>query len=152
LKVIVQRVSKASISISDETFSSIGSGLVLLVGISINDGPNDIQYLVNKIMNLRLFPSTKSNFDISAKDVNCEILIVSQFTLYADTNKGRRPSFTEAASPEKAGEIFNQLINSFKKTGLVIKTGKFQSHMMVELINDGPVTIIIDSANSNNNY
>ena len=99
-----------------------------------------------------MFSSTKGHFDISVKDANYEILIVSQFTLYADTKKGRRPSFTEAASPEKASDIFNQLINAFEQTGLDIKTGKFQSHMMIELINDGPVTIVIDSEDISNNH
>jgi len=126
-------------------FSSIDSGLILLVGISETDGTKDIEYLVNKITNMRLFPNDKGNFEISVKDANYEILVVSQFTLYGDTRKGRRPSFTEAAKPEKANDIFNQLITDFEKTGVATKTGKFQSHMVVEIVNDGPVTIIIDS-------
>ena len=126
-------------------FSSIDSGLILLVGISETDGTKDIEYLVNKITNMRLFPNDKGNFEVSVKDANYEILVVSQFTLYGDTRKGRRPSFTEAAKPEKANDIFNQLLTDFKKTGVATKTGKFQSHMVVEIVNDGPVTIIIDS-------
>ena len=126
-------------------FSSIDSGLILLVGISETDGTKDIEYLVNKITNMRLFPNDKGNFEISVKDANYEILVVSQFTLYGDTRKGRRPSFTEAAKPEKANDILNQLITDFEKTGVTTKTGKFQSHMVVEIVNDGPVTIIIDS-------
>tara|TARA_Y100001960_G_scaffold60890_1_gene63538 strand:- start:72 stop:476 length:405 start_codon:yes stop_codon:yes gene_type:complete len=126
-------------------FSSIDSGLILLVGISETDGTKDIEYLVNKITNMRLFPNDKGNFEVSVKDANYEILVVSQFTLYGDTRKGRRPSFTEAAKPEKANDIFNQLITDFEKTGVTTKTGKFQSHMVVEIVNDGPVTIIIDS-------
>ena len=126
-------------------FSSIDSGLILLVGISETDGTKDIEYLVNKITNMRLFPNDKGNFEISVKDANYEILVVSQFTLYGDTRKGRRPSFTEAATPEKANDIFNKLITDFEKTGVATKTGKFQSHMVVEIVNDGPVTIIIDS-------
>ena len=126
-------------------FSSIDSGLILLVGISETDGTKDIEYLVNKITNMRLFPNDKGNFEISVKNANYEILVVSQFTLYGDTRKGRRPSFTEAAKPEKANDIFNQLITDFEKTGVTTKTGKFQSHMVVEIVNDGPVTIIIDS-------
>jgi|TARA_B100001750_G_scaffold6039_1_gene4870 D-tyrosyl-tRNA(Tyr) deacylase len=126
-------------------FSSIECGLILLVGISETDGTKDIEYLVNKITNMRLFPNDKGNFEISVKDANYEILVVSQFTLYGDTRKGRRPSFTEAAKPEKANDIFNQLITDFEKTGVATKTGKFQSHMVVEIVNDGPVTIIIDS-------
>ena len=145
MKIVLQRVSKASVSISGKIFSSIDQGLVLLVGISHADGPKDIEYLVNKITNMRLFPNDNGNFEISVKDANYEILIVSQFTLYADTKKGRRPSFTEAASPEKASDIFNLLSADFIKTGVVTKTGKFQSHMIVEIVNDGPVTIIIDS-------
>tara|TARA_B100001013_G_scaffold106294_1_gene60727 strand:- start:258 stop:716 length:459 start_codon:yes stop_codon:yes gene_type:complete len=151
LKIVVQRVSRASVSVSSKTFSSIDSGLVLLVGISETDGPEDIQYLVNKIINLRLFSSGKSNFDISVKDANNEILIVSQFTLYGDTKKGRRPSFTEAAPPEIASEIFNELVTKFEQTGVVTKTGKFQSYMVVEIINDGPVTLLIDSKDKINN-
>lgn len=126
-------------------FSSIECGLILLVGISETDGTKDIEYLVNKITNMRLFPNDKGNFEISVKDANYEILVVSQFTLYGDTRKGRRPSFTEAATPEKANDIFNKLIADFEKTGVATKTGKFQSHMVVEIVNDGPVTIIIDS-------
>ena len=126
-------------------FSSIDSGLILLVGISETDGTKDIEYLVNKITNMRLFPNDKGNFEISVKDANYEILVVSQFTLYGDTRKGRRPSFTEAATPEKANDIFNKLIADFEKTGVATKTGKFQSHMVVKIVNDGPVTIIIDS-------
>ena len=138
-------MSKASVSISNKIFSSIDEGLVLLVGIAQSDGPKDIEYLVNKITNMRLFPNDNGNFEISVKDANYEILIVSQFTLYGDTKNGRRPSFTEAASPEKASDIFNQLSTNFIKTGVVTKTGKFQSHMIVEIVNDGPATIIIDS-------
>jgi len=145
LKIVVQRVSRASVSISSKTFSSIDRGLVLLVGISKTDGPEDIQYLVNKIINLRLFSSETSNFDISVKDANYPILVVSQFTLYSDTKKGRRPSFTKAAAPEIASAIFNQLVTNFEQTGVVIKTGKFQSNMIVEIINDGPVTLLLDS-------
>ena len=151
MKIVVQRVSRASVSVSSKTFSSIDRGLVLLVGISKTDGPEDIQYLVNKIINLRLFSSEKSNFDISVKDTNNEILIVSQFTLYGDTKKGRRPSFTEAAPPEIASEIFNELVTKFEQTGVVTKTGKFQSYMVVEIINDGPVTLFIDSKDKINN-
>ena len=151
MKIVVQRVSRASVSVSSKTFSSIDSGLVLLVGISETDGPEDIQYLVNKIINLRLFSSGKSNFDISVKDANNKILIVSQFTLYGDTKKGRRPSFTEAAPPEIASEIFNELVTKFEQTGVVTKTGKFQSYMVVEIINDGPVTLLIDSKDKINN-
>jgi len=151
LKIVVQKVSRASVSVSSKTFSSIDRGLVLLVGISKTDGPEDIQYLVNKIINLRLFSSGKSNFDISVKDANNEILIVSQFTLYGDTKKGRRPSFTEAAPPEIASDIFNELVTKFEQTGVVTKTGNFQSYMVVEIINDGPVTLLIDSKDKINN-
>ena len=151
MKIVVQRVSRASVSVSSKIFSSIDHGLVLLVGISETDGPEDIQYLVNKIINLRLFSSEKSNFDISVKDTNNEILIVSQFTLYSDTKKGRRPSFTEAAPPEIASELFNELVTKFEQTGVVTKTGNFQSYMVVEIINDGPVTLLIDSKDKINN-
>ena len=145
MKIVLQRVSKASVSISNKTFSSIENGLVLLVGIGQTDEAKDIEYLVQKITNMRLFPSDNGNFDISVKEANYEILLISQFTLYGNTRKGRRPSFTEAAPPEKANVIFNQLTNDFKKTGVITKTGKFQSHMVVNILNDGPVTIMIDS-------
>ena len=98
-----------------------------------------------------MFSSGKSNFDISVKDANNEILIVSQFTLYGDTKKGRRPSFTEAAPPEIASDIFNELVTKFEQTGVVTKTGNFQSYMVVEIINDGPVTLLIDSKDKINN-
>lgn len=146
MKALVQRVSQASVSIDERIVSSIQKGLVVLVGVAGNDSEDDASYLSGKIANLRIFSDDSGKFNLSALDINAEILLVSQFTLFASTRKGRRPSFTEAAPPEKAENLIDRLADLLLSTGLRVETGRFQEHMMVEIHNDGPVTILIDSS------
>ena len=133
-------------TIAGETVGSIGLGLVVLLAVGRDDAPDDAAYIVDKTVNLRIFPDGQGRFDRSLIDVNGALLLVSQFTLYADTRKGRRPSFTDAAPADVAAERFAGVIERFRETGVEVETGRFQETMEVELVNDGPVTIIIDSA------
>ncbi len=145
MKVLLQRVTAASVKVENEVVGRIGKGLVALVAISGDDSERDIQYLVDKVVNLRIFSDENDKFNISAIEIGAEILIISQFTLLADTRKGRRPSFIGAAAPEYAQRLFNTFVNEIRKTGIVVAEGRFQQHMLVEIHNDGPVTIMLDS-------
>ena len=145
MKVVIQRVTRASVRVDNEVLGEIGKGFVVLVGIAQGDTPEDVQYLVDKTINLRIFADAEGKFNLSALDVNGELLLVSQFTLLASTRKGRRPGFTDAAPPEEADRLFNQFVEQMRASGLKVATGRFQTHMLVEIHNDGPVTIIIDS-------
>ncbi len=146
MKALVQRVTKASVSIAGETTGKISSGLVVLLGVAKEDDEADARYLVEKIANLRIFADDKDRFNRSALDIRAEILVVSQFTLYADTRKGRRPDFNQAAGPEEAKRLYDHTVQLFRDTGLTVATGTFQEHMLVSLENDGPVTLMLDSA------
>jgi D-tyrosyl-tRNA(Tyr) deacylase len=145
MKVLVQRVSRASVSVDGEVVGRIGLGLVGLVGVAQGDSEEDARHLVEKTVNLRIFPDEAGKFNRSLVDVGGELLLVSQFTLIADTRKGRRPSFIEAAGPAKAEALFNGFVGLARATGLKVETGRFQQHMLVEIHNDGPVTILLDS-------
>jgi len=145
VKALLQRVTGASVSVAGEVVGSIGRGLVVFVGVASGDTEKDIQYLAQKIVNLRIFADEEEKFNLSALDIKGELLLVSQFTLLADTRKGRRPSFTEAAPPPQAEALFQQFLNEVKATGLKVATGRFQKYMQVEIHNDGPVTIMLDS-------
>ncbi|MCH8063337.1 MAG: D-tyrosyl-tRNA(Tyr) deacylase [Chloroflexi bacterium] len=146
MRALVQRVTGASVTVEGEALGSIGPGLVVFIGITSADDAADAEYLANKIANLRIFSDDLGRFDRSALDLGAELLIVSQFTLYADTRKGRRPSFTDAAPPEQAEALFAKTVEMFRSTGLKVETGRFQANMLVNIANDGPVTIFIDSA------
>ena len=146
MRALVQRVSAASVTIGNEVTGQIGPGLVVLLGISRQDTEESISHIVGKTLNLRVFADDEGRFDRSALDTGAELLIVSQFTLYGDTRRGRRPSFTEAAPPERAEALFNRAVELFKESGLRVETGRFQAHMLVSIQNDGPVTIMLDSA------
>ncbi len=146
MKALIQRVNQASVEVDGGNVGEIGRGLLVFVGVSQSDTELDSEYLVSKIVNLRIFPDDLGKFDRSILDINGELLVVSQFTLYADTSKGRRPSFLKAAEPAKASKLFEYTFRLFTDTGLKVETGKFQAHMQVFLNNDGPVTIIIDSS------
>ena len=122
---------------------------MVFVGVSNDDEDKDSSYLVNKVVNLRIFSDGEGHFDLSVVDTQAQLLVISQFTLYADTRKGRRPSFTGAAAPEKAKAIFEKTLELFRGTGLTVETGQFQQSMLVDLQNDGPVTIILDSGDRN---
>jgi D-tyrosyl-tRNA(Tyr) deacylase len=141
----VQRVSKAAVSVGGEVVGKIGRGLVVLVGVARGDTERDALYLADKIVNLRIFADEASKFNLSALETEGEVLIISQFTLLADTRKGRRPSFEEAAPPERAETLVSFFVDRVRESGLKIETGRFQQHMLVELYNDGPVTIALDS-------
>jgi len=145
VKVLLQRVTQASVSIGEERVSRIGRGLVALVGVAKGDTEKDARYLVEKTINLRVFPDDEGKFNLSLLDVNGELLAVSQFTLLADTRKGRRPSFSQAALPNEAEDLFNSFVEMAKAAGLKVATGRFQQHMLVKIYNDGPVTILLES-------
>ena len=145
MKAVIQRVSSASVKVGNETVSNIGSGLLVLLGISEDDTQQDIDIIVDKIKNLRIFADASGKMNISIKDINGEILVVSQFTLLADLDKGRRPSFINAAKPEKAEKLYRNVIDAFKNEGIKVRIGQFKEHMQVELSNDGPVTFVFDT-------
>ena len=145
MRALIQRVKTASVSVSGETIAEIGVGFVVLIGVAEDDEAADAQHITDKILNLRVFNDPAGKFNFSAIDVDADILLVSQFTLYADTRKGRRPSFIRAATPEKALELFNRTVELFHESGLKVATGQFQTEMVVSLDNDGPVTIMLDT-------
>jgi D-aminoacyl-tRNA deacylase len=145
MKVLVQRVSQASVTVGAKVVGQIGMGLVGLVGVAHGDTEEDVRYLVDKTVNLRIFPDEAGKFNRSLADAGGGLLLVSQFTLIADTRKGRRPSFIEAAGPGEAEALFNRFVDLAQATGIKVETGRFQQHMLVEIHNDGPVTILLDS-------
>ena len=145
MRAVVQRVSKASVTIEGEIVGEIGNGLVILLGVKNGDTETDAKYLADKCVNLRIFTDKQSKFNLSAVDVEGQILVVSQFTLYADTRKGRRPSFIEAAPPEISEPLYEKFISFIKLSGLKVASGKFGAMMLVEIFNDGPVTVIVES-------
>jgi len=146
VKALLQRVTSASVSVTDEVAGRIGQGLVVFIGVANSDTRKDAQYLAQKAANLRIFTDEAGRFNLSALDINGELLIVSQFTLLADTRRGRRPSFTGAAPPAQAEELFECFVEEVRATGLKVATGRFQQYMQVEIHNDGPVTILLDSS------
>lgn len=146
MKIIVQRVKQAQVSIEGQIYSQIKQGLLLLVGVGPEDQPEDLDYAVRKIVNMRIFSDAEGKMNLSVKDIEGEILSISQFTLFADTKKGNRPAFTAAAQPGMA-EAFYQDLNRELAKEVPVETGVFGADMQVELINDGPVTIILDTKN-----
>ena len=145
MKALLQRVTVASVKVAGEVVGKIGRGLVVFVGVANEDAERDAQYLVQKTVNLRIFADEEGKFNLSVLDIKGELLLVSQFTLLADTRRGRRPSFVEAASPVRAEELFNYFVEQISASGLKVETGRFQQYMHVEIYNDGPVTILLDS-------
>ena len=145
MKALLQRVTAASVSIEGEEAGRIGPGLCVLVGVAAGDSEKDVDYLVSKTAGLRIFADEAGKFNLSLLDVKGELLLVSQFTLLADARHGRRPGFTGAAPPQEAEKLFNLFVERAKATGLKIATGRFKAYMSVEIINDGPVTIMLDS-------
>jgi D-tyrosyl-tRNA(Tyr) deacylase len=145
LKALIQRVTKASVSVAGEVVGKIGQGLVVFVGIASEDTEKDVDYLVDRVAQLRIFSDAAGKFNISAMEIGGEMLLISQFTLLADTRKGRRPSFVGAAPPPQAESLFNLFVEWMRNTGLKVETGHFKQHMLVEIHNDGPVTIMLDS-------
>ncbi len=145
MRALIQRVAQASVSVDGVVVGSIGPGLIVLLGVGRGDAEEDAEYLVEKIANLRIFADAEDKFNLSALDSGAEVLLVSQFTLYADTRKGRRPSFVDAAPPQDAEPLFQRTIGMFRERGMKVETGRFQEHMLVQLVNDGPVTLMLDS-------
>ena len=145
MRAHLQRVSYASVIIEDDLCGEIEDGLVILLGVKHDDTSADVDYLIDKICGMRIFSDEEGRFDLSLMDTDGSVLIVSQFTLYADTRKGRRPGFTESARPETAIPLYEEFIRKFREKGLDVETGEFGADMKVKIHNDGPVTILIDS-------
>ncbi len=145
MRALVQRVAKASVTVDGAVVGRIGQGLAVLVGVGKDDAEADASLLARKLVELRIFADDASKFNRSLKDVGGELLLVSQFTLYADTRKGRRPSFTDAAPPDQANALFERLVALLRQDGRKVETGVFGAHMVVELHNDGPVTVMLDT-------
>jgi len=145
LKAVIQRVSRASVSVSGEVIGSIRQGLVVLLGVARDDTREDASYLSEKVINLRIFEDAGKKMDLSVRDVAGSLLVVSQFTLLADCRKGRRPSYIEAARPETANELYSYFVDRVRAAGIQVETGRFGADMAVSLVNEGPVTIIVAS-------
>ena len=145
MRAVVQRVSSASVSVEGKVAGKIGLGLLILVGVSRTDSPKAASYLAEKIANLRIFSDEAGKMNLSLLDVRGSALVVSQFTLYGDTRGGRRPSYIQAAPPDEANPLYEEFVRAMRALGVPVETGVFQEHMSVELANDGPVTILLDS-------
>ncbi len=148
MRLLIQRVSETTVSIDGAVHSSIGKGLLVLIGIHQSDSSSDIPWLAKKLVELRIFEDENDKMNRSVLDIKGEILVISQFTLYADCRRGRRPDFIDAANPKLAEQLYDEFVNEVKTYGLTVKTGVFAANMQVSLVNDGPVTIILDSRDS----
>jgi D-aminoacyl-tRNA deacylase len=146
MRAVIQRVTQGSVSIEGKIVGAINAGLVILLGVGAGDNEADVELLANKIANLRIFADAEGKFNLSALDINAEILVISQFTLFADARKGRRPSFTDAARPEIAIPLYEKFVEKFREMSFKVETGEFQADMLVEIHNSGPVTIWLDTA------
>ena len=145
MRAVVQRVTRASVKVDSELIGEIGKGVLVLLGVGNDDTESDVLFLVDKIISLRIFEDTQEKMNLALKDVDGSILVVSQFTLQCDCRKGRRPAFTAAATAEVAETLYEKFVELCKQRGLNTRTGKFRADMAVELINDGPVTLLLDS-------
>lgn len=145
MRAVVQRVKESSVSVNEKIISRINRGLNILVGITLDDDDKDVKYIGDKIIGLRIFDDEKGVMNLSVQDVKGEILLISQFTLYGDARKGRRPSYINALNPKDAENIYKKLVEYIESKGFIVKTGEFGGDMDVSIINDGPVTILLDS-------
>ncbi|HEO70088.1 MAG TPA: D-tyrosyl-tRNA(Tyr) deacylase [Candidatus Hydrogenedentes bacterium] len=145
MRAVVQRVSEASVTVEEEVTGAIGRGLLVLVSVGEDDAEKDVVQLAAKIIGLRCFQDAESKFNLSVQDVGGSLLVVSQFTLHGDCRKGRRPSFSQAAGPELAVPLYELFVSKLREAGLAVETGRFGAHMDVRLLNDGPVTLLIDT-------
>ena len=146
MRAVVQRVARASVTVGGEPVSSIGAGLLVLVGVATGDGEPEARWLAEKVRTLRVFPDDDGVMNRSVQEAGGAVLAVSQFTLLGDARKGRRPSYIHAAGPEEADRLYRLVLDELREAGLEVGQGRFQAHMEVELVNDGPVTILLDSA------
>lgn len=145
MRIVIQRVSKASVAVDEEVVGQIGRGFMVLVGVEEADSQEDVDYLVRKTANMRIFEDEEGKMNISLKDIGGQILSISQFTLHANTKKGNRPSFVDAAKPDHSLPLYEAYNEGLRQEGLTVETGEFGADMQISLTNDGPVTIIIDS-------
>ena len=146
MRAVVQRVSSSSVAVDGAVIGKTKQGLLVLLGVTDTDTAEDVQYICEKVSHLRIFEDEQDKMNLSVMDVGGEVCVVSQFTLYGDARKGRRPNFMKAAPPAMAERLYLEVVETFKEKGLTVSTGQFQSHMQVSLVNDGPVTILLDSS------
>jgi len=146
MRAVVQRVSRAQVAVSEKIVGKIGRGLLILLGVAQADSEADAEYLADKIVGLRIFEDENGKMNLDAASIGGQILVVSQFTLYGDVRRGKRPSFDAAASPERARQLYEYFVDRIRATGIPCETGGFQETMQVELVNEGPVTILLDSS------
>ena len=147
MRLVIQRVNHAGVQVSGKEIASCGKGLLVLLGVTHDDSMEDVEYCASKTLGLRIFEDEDEKMNLSIQDIHGEILVVSQFTLYGDIRKGRRPSFVNSAKPDKANELYEEYVKYLQKENILVSTGQFGADMKVELINDGPVTILVDSKN-----
>lgn len=145
MRAVVQRVSSAEVRVDGKSVGQIGKGLLIYLGVGKDDSISEIEYMAEKVSGLRIFEDDNEKMNLSVQDIGGEILAISQFTLYGDVRKGKRPSFTDSAAPDKGEEFYNQFIKKIQDIGIIVKKGIFGAHMMIDYVNDGPVTILLDS-------
>src|SRR5580765_1473423 len=148
MRAVVQRVASAGVTVEGRSVGRIGVGLLVFVGVGRDDGPADAEYVAAKVRDLRIFPDSDGRMNRSVADAGGEVLVVSQFTLHGNCRKGRRPSFDDAAPPAMASALYEEVVRLLRASDLTVATGQFQAHMMVDLVNDGPVTLLLDSRRS----
>lgn len=146
MRAVVQKVSSSKVTVDGEITGQINEGLLVLLGVTHEDTSKDVDYMIDKTLNLRIFEDEDGKMNLSLKDIGGELLVVSQFTLYGDCRKGRRPSFSEAAKPEFANELYEEYVAKAKAKGIKVGTGRFRTHMVVDITNEGPVTMLLDSS------
>jgi len=146
MRAVVQKVSSSKVTVDGEITGQINEGLLVLLGVTHEDTSKDVDYMIDKTLNLRIFEDEDGKMNLSLKDIGGELLVVSQFTLYGDCRKGRRPSFSEAAKPEFANELYEEYVKKAKEQGIKVGTGRFRTHMVVDITNEGPVTMLLDSS------
>lgn len=145
MRAVVQRVASSRVTVDERVIGEVKKGLLVLLGVTHDDTSKDVDYMVDKVTNLRIFEDENDKMNLSLKDIGGEVMAVSQFTLYGDARKGRRPSFSDAARPDVANPLYEEFVEKLRAQGITVGTGEFGAHMMVELTNDGPVTILLES-------
>jgi D-tyrosyl-tRNA(Tyr) deacylase len=151
MRAVVQRVTSAEVRVEGRSTGKIGKGLLVLIGVGKGDDEKDISFFASKLPELRIFEDSSGKFNLSLRDIRGELLVVSQFTLFADCSRGRRPSFVDAEDPAAAKDLYERLVSRLREGGIRVETGEFQAHMEVHLVNDGPVTLLLDSRKNQDN-